>query len=142
MKKFKDIRSRINEDHEYAIANAADVAHGRYQVDKKDPEVISRITQAVNHELDKGYMSPSTAINQLRTKLNFVGFDFDMKDVPSSGSVSFPLKSATEVFGRGMDIDKFDVDFDDQSAISTGLTLNVTISKNDDGLYKLNGKIN
>ena len=140
MKKFKDIRNTITESHNEPGVGSTN--QGRYQVDKKDPEVISRIEQAVNHELKKGYMSPSTAINQLRTKLNFVGFDFDMKDVPSSGTVSFPLKKATEVFGRGMEIDSFDIDYNDQSAISTGMTLKVTISKNDDGLYMLNGKIN
>ena len=124
MKKFKEIRSRINEDHEYAIANAPDVAHGR--------------SQAVNHELKKGFMSPSTAISNLRTKLNFVGFDFDLKDVPSSGKLSLPLKSATETFGK-----KGDTPFDEfaKDETSTGLTLTVTISQNDDGLYKLNGKI-
>ena len=142
MKKFKDIRNTINEDNDgYAIGNAPGVAHGRYQVDKKDPEVIARITQAMNNELEKGYMSPSTAINQLRAKMNLVGFDFDMKDVPSSGTVSFPLKSATEVFGRGMEVDSFDIDYNDQSAIQTGMTMTIKISQDEDGLYKLNGKI-
>lgn len=140
MKKFKDIRNTITESHhEPGVGNTN---QAKYQVDKKDPEVISRIEQAVNHELKKGYMSPSSAINQLRTKLNFVGFDFDMKDVPSSGTVSFPLKKATEVFGRGMEIDSFDIDYNDQSAISTGMALKITISQNDDGIYMLNGKIN
>jgi len=139
MKKFKDIRNTMTESHHEPGVGSTNQA--RYQVDKKDPETITRITQAVNHELGKGFMSPSTAINQLRTKLNFVGFDFDIKDVPQSGSVSFPLKNATEVFGRGMEIDKFDIDYNDQSSISTGLTLTVTISQNEDGLYKLNGKI-
>ena len=59
----------------------------------------------------------------------------------NNGSFSLPLKKATEVFGRGMDIDKFDVDFNNQSAISTGLTLNVSVSQDEDSLYRLNGKI-
>lgn len=138
MKKFKDIRTIKEDHHEVGVGNTK---QGRYQVDKKDPETIGRISQAVNHELKKGFMSPSTGISNLRTKLNFVGFDFDMKDIPSSGSVSFPLKKATELFGRGMEIDKFDIDYNDQSDISTGLTLIVTISQSDDGIYKLTGKI-
>jgi|TARA_R110000824_G_scaffold314345_4_gene501214 hypothetical protein len=138
MKKFKDIRNTITETHEYAIGNSPSVGYGRYQVDKSDEETLNNIQQAINHELSKGYMSPTSAINNLRTKLNFVGFDFDLKDVPTSGKVSFPLKNATETFGKKVDtpFDKFDKDDS-----STGLTLTVTISQDDDSLYKLNGKI-
>tara|TARA_R110002073_G_scaffold217650_1_gene377780 strand:+ start:70 stop:471 length:402 start_codon:yes stop_codon:yes gene_type:complete len=132
MKKFRDIRETNSE-------GAA--AHGRYQVDKTNPETIANITQAINHELNKGYLSPKNAVDNLRTKLNFVGFDFDLKDLPESGSVSFPLKKASEVFGRGMEIDKFDVEFNDQSSISTGMTLSINISQDEDGMYKLTGKI-
>tara|TARA_X000001382_G_C3157733_1_gene175143 strand:+ start:135 stop:536 length:402 start_codon:yes stop_codon:yes gene_type:complete len=132
MKKFRDIREN---------PEVGGYGHGRYQVDKSNPETIANITQAINHELDKGYLSPKNAVDNLRTKLNFVGFDFEMKDIPESGSVSFPLKKATEVFGRGMEIDKFDVDFNNQSANSTGMTLNINISQDEDGMYKLTGKI-
>jgi hypothetical protein len=136
MKKFRDIRE--NGDVEVGVGSTR---QGRYQVDKSDPEVIANITQAINHELDKGYLSPKNAVDNLRTKLNFVGFDFDIKDVPTSGSVSFPLKKATEVFGRGMEIDKFDVDFNDQSFNSTGMNLNLTIDQDEDGIYYMTGKI-
>ncbi len=130
MKRFKDIREDSN-----------GVGHGRYQTDKDNPETIANINQAINVELNKGYLSPKNAIDNLRTKLNFVGFDFDTKDVPSGGSVTLPLKKATEVFGRGMEIDDFDVDFNNQSAVSTGMNLVVSISQDEDGLYKMNGKI-
>ena len=139
MKKFKDIRNTITETHEYAIGNSPSVGHGRYQVDKNDEETLNNIRQAINHELNKGYMSPTNAINNLRAKMNFVGFDFDVKDIPTNGKVSFPLKRATETFGK-----KLDTPFDEfaKDDASTGLTLNVTISQDDDSLYKLNGKIN
>ena len=132
MKKFRDIREN---------PEVGGYGHGRYQVDKSNPETIANITQAINHELKKGYLSPKNAVDNLRTKLNFVGFDFDLKDLPESGSVSCPLKKATEMFGRGMEIDKFDVDFNNQSDISTGMTLNINISQDEDGMYKLTGKI-
>ena len=132
MKKFRDIREN---------PEVGGYGYGRYQVDKSNPETIANITQAINHELKKGYLSPKNAVDNLRTKLNFVGFDFDLKDLPESGSVSFPLKKATELFGRGMEIDKFDVDFNNQSDISTGMTLSINISQDEDGMYKLTGKI-
>jgi len=135
MKKFKDIRN-ITESHDEP--GVGSTLQGRYQVDKKDPEVISRIEQAINHELKKGYMSPSTAINQLRTKLNFVGFDFDLKDVPSSGKLTLPLKMATETFGKKIDTPFDEFEKDDSSV---GLTLTLDISKNSNGLYILNGSI-
>ena len=139
MKKFKTLRKQINESHNEP--GVGSTRQGRYQVDKKDPETIAMITQAVNDELNKGYLSPKTAIDNLRTKLNFVGFDFDMKDVPATGSVSFPLKKATEVFGRGVEVDSFDIDYNDQSAISTGLTLTIKITQDEDSVYKLRGTI-
>jgi len=135
MKKFKDIRES---HHEVGVGSTR---QGRYQANKSDPETIANINQAVNFELNKGYLSPRNAISNLRTKLNFIGFDFDDKDIPASGSVSLPLKKATEVFGRGMEIDKFDVDFNDQSAISTGMTLKINVSQDENGLYKMTGKI-
>ena len=134
MKRFKEIRDGNS-------IGVGSTRQGRYQVDKTNPETIANINQAVNFELNKGYISPKNAIDNLRTKLNFVGFDFDSKEVPTSGSVTFPLKKATEVFGRGMEIDDFDVDFNDQSAISTGMNLTVSISQDESGLYKMTGKI-
>ena len=134
MKKFKEIRDGNS-------IGVGSTRQGRYQVDKTNPETIANINQAVNFELNKGYISPKNAIDNLRTKLNFVGFDFDSKEVPTSGSVTFPLKKATEVFGRGVEIDDFDVDFNDQSAISTGMNLTVSISQDESGLYKMTGKI-
>ena len=134
MKRFKEIRDGNS-------IGVGSTRQGRYQVDKTNPETIANINQAVNFELNKGYISPKNAIDNLRTKLNFVGFDFDNKEVPTSGSVTFPLKKATEVFGRGMEIDDFDVDFNDQSAISTGMNLTVSISQDESGLYKMTGKI-
>ena len=134
MKRFKEIRDGNS-------IGVGSTRQGRYQVDKTNPETIANINQAVNFELNKGYISPKNAIDNLRTKLNFVGFDFDNKEVPASGSVTFPLKKATEVFGRGMEIDDFDVDFNDQSSISTGMNLTVSISQDESGLYKMTGKI-
>ena len=134
MKRFKEIRDGNS-------IGVGSTRQGRYQVDKTNPETIANINQAVNFELNKGYISPKNAIDNLRTKLNFVGFDFDSKEVPTSGSVTFPLKKATEVFGRGVEIDDFDVDFNDQSAISTGMNLTVSISRDESGLYKMTGKI-
>tara|TARA_Y100001937_G_scaffold124973_1_gene190763 strand:- start:752 stop:1159 length:408 start_codon:yes stop_codon:yes gene_type:complete len=134
MKRFKEIRDGNS-------IGVGSTRQGRYQVDKTNPETIANINQAVNFELNKGYISPKNAIDNLRTKLNFVGFDFDSKEVPTSGSVTFPLKKATEVFGRGVEIDDFDVDFNDQSAISTGMNLTVSISQDESGLYKMTGKI-
>ena len=139
MKKFKQLRKEIvNETHGYAIGNAAGVAHGRYQVNKKDEETLNNIRQAVNHELNKGYLSPKNAVEQLRVRLNLVGFDFDMKEVPASGKVSFPLKNATETFGKKVDT-PFDEFATDDS--STGLTLTVNINQDDNSLYKLSGTI-
>ena len=92
MKKFKQLRKQINEDHHEV--GVGSTLQGRYQVDKKDEETLNNIRQAVNYELNKGYLSPKNAIDNLRVKLNLVGFDFDVKDVPASGKVSFPLKNA------------------------------------------------
>ena len=139
MKQFKELRKEmVNENHGYAIGNAPDVAHGRYQVDKKDDETLNNIRQAVNHELQKGYLSPKNAVEQLRVRLNFVGLDFDIKDGPANGKVSFPLKNATETFGK-----KGDTPFDEfaKDDSSTGLTLTINIKTDENSLYKLSGTI-
>jgi hypothetical protein len=139
MKKFKELRKEIvNEKHGYAVGNAPSVAHGRYQVDKKDGETLNNIRQAINHELQKGYLSPTNAVEQLRVRLNLVGFDFDMKDVPSEGKVSFPLKNATETFGKKLDTPYDEFAKDDSSA---GMTLTVNIKTDENSLYKLSGSV-
>ena len=83
-------------------------------------------------------MSPKNAIDQLRAKLNFVGFDFETKDVPTSGSVSFPLNKATEIFGKSptTPFDEFE-----KGGEGTGLTLTVRIEQDENSLYNLTGKI-
>ena len=141
MKKFKDIRN-ISENHTSAYSvGSPGVAHGtNWSFGKKDSETKNNLQQAINHELNKSYMSPKTALINLRAKINAVGLDFDVdpsKEV-GIGALNFKLKRATSVFGKDLDTpyDKF---IEDDGI--TAYSLSVTINQDDDGLYILDGKI-
>ena len=140
MKHFKDIKRQIDETSLLSPGEAQSTFHGRYKVDKSDNETVQQIRAAVARELDKNFMSPRTALNNLRTKLNHINLDFDLpEDGYDTGSViKLPLKKATEVFGKDGDT-PYDEYIKDDS--STGLTLEITISEDDNSLYKLTSKI-
>jgi len=141
MRKFKDIRN-ITEDHTDAYSvGSPGVAHGtNWAFGKKNDETKNNLQQAINHELNKSYMSPKTALINLRAKINAVGLDFDVdpsKEI-GNGKLKFTLKRATTVFGKDLDTpyDEFIKD-----AGITAYSLIINISQDKDGLYILDGKI-
>jgi len=138
MKKFKEIKKEINET---SLVSPA-YAHGRYKVDKSDDETVQHIRAAIAKELDKSYMSPYSALVNLRTKLNLINLDFELPEdkskVSSMGTFSTPLKKATSVFGKDGDTPYDEYIKDDTE---TGLTLEIKIDEDENSLYKLTSTV-
>ena len=143
MKNFKDLKTEIKEsDGSLVIPSFSQVSHGRYKVDKKDEETMQQIRAAIARELDKSYMSPWSAIINLRTKLNLIGIDFDLPERTSiskvGSSFSASLKKANATFGKDGDT-PYDEYIKDDSDL--GLTLTINIGEDENSLYKLTSTV-
>tara|TARA_Y100000034_G_scaffold104896_1_gene131774 strand:+ start:742 stop:1161 length:420 start_codon:yes stop_codon:yes gene_type:complete len=138
MKKFKEIKKEINETN----LISPNYAHGRYKVDKKDKETVQQIRAAIANELNKSFMSPKTALQNLQTKLNLINLDFDLptddKCCTVGATVKLPLKKATSVFGKDGDT-PYDEYITDDTA--TGLTLEIKVDEDENSLYKLTSTV-
>ena len=135
MKKFKDIREQAG------FVSPKD-GYPQYKVDKTDQATIGAIGQAISYELlDKSYMDPKAAFNNLKIKLNTINLDFDIPDeskLYNTGSFSIPLTKATADFGKTVDT-PYD-EWHKDTGLS-GITLNIKITQDENNLYKLSAKV-
>jgi len=113
----------------------------------EDEEQVGRLNAFLNAFTDKEFLSPKTAMVQIRHKLNTTGLDFEWNNSSSitNETVNLPLSRWGGSFGttpthdlktgfyRGDNIKEFNN--------GVGLSLRVSAGQEDGGLYLLDAKI-
>ena len=107
--------------------------------------MITRINAFIHNYLKEACLEPKQTIFGLRQKLNQVGLDFDFsnKNAVTEGTMNLKLTRFGGIFGKSdtTPFDQFDDEDGLEKSIGHGLTLNLEMSIDEAGLYKMEGKV-
>jgi len=150
MKTYKELQEKIDTIAEsaYVSGGAARGAHSEFGVHRiENDEQVGRINAFLNAFTDKEFLSPKTAIAQIRHKLNMSGLDFEWNNasVVTNETMNLPLTRWGGSFGttpthdlktgfyKGDNIKEFND--------GVGLSLRVNADQEDGGLYIIDARI-
>jgi hypothetical protein len=110
MKTFKDFKKKIDGIMEYSTLSQTGAwqtvnGTGSHHIDQD--KALAEVNMFIARNLDRLFTDPVDAINMLRSKLNFVGFDFtpNLDEVYGGGTVNFPVTRHGGSFGTKPDHD-------------------------------------
>jgi hypothetical protein len=93
MKTFKDFKKKIDGIMEYSTLSQTGAwqtvnGTGSHHIDQD--KALAEVNMFIARNLDRLFTDPVDAINMLRSKLNFVGFDFtpNLDEVYGGGTVN------------------------------------------------------
>jgi len=110
MKTYKELKSKLDGIMEYNTLSQTAAwqtvnATGSHHIEQD--KAINELNMFIARNLDRLFTDPVTAVNMLRSKLNFVGIDFqpNLEEMYSGGPVSFPVTRHGGSFGTTPDHD-------------------------------------
>ena len=154
MKTYKELISQLNEGEEqpgnysYGAGSGQRSAHsdmGNYRVELG--EIVTRLNAFIREYTGKEFLDPTQLSNQLKTRLNNVGLDFDcdLKSRVEEGNYTYPLNRFGGSFGTTPEHDLLKDGFLTTDMISefagTSMVLRYNVSKNDDSMFVIDAKL-
>lgn len=110
MKTYKDLKTKLDGIMEYSTLSQTAAwqtvnGTGAHHIDQD--KALGEVNMFIARNLDRLFTDPADAINMLRSKLNFVGFDFipDVSEMYGGGTVNFPVTRHGGSFGTKPDHD-------------------------------------
>jgi len=147
--RYKELLSLLESEYDVQVGGASGVLRsaqsdfGTFRVE--NAAMITRINAFIHNYLKEACLDPKQTIFGLRQKLNQVGLDFDFsnKNAVTEGTMNLKLTRFGGIFGKSdtTPFDEFDNEDGLEKSIGHGLTLNLEMSIDEAGLYKMNGKV-
>ena len=146
MKTFKEhLKKEVVNEHVdnsmgvgVSTSKAADDAGNAHQVET--PEVMQKVNAFIGSVCEQEFMTPNSAVEQLKAKLMTIGLDFDAQLDGQKGSVTSEVSQHGGRFGK--DVDGSDLDDDGISHRKEGgLKLEVSYETLQNGSSKVFAKL-
>ena len=147
--RYKELLNLLESEYDVQVGGASGVLRsaqsdfGTYRVE--NAAMITRINAFIHNYLKEACLEPKQTIFGLRQKLNQVGLDFEFsnKNTVAEGTMNLKLTRFGGVFGKSdtTPFDQFDNEDGFEKTMGHGLTLNLEMSIDESGLYKLEGKV-
>lgn len=147
--RYKELLSLLESEYDVQVGGASGVLRsaqsdfGTFRVE--NAAMITRINAFIHNYLKEACLDPKQTIFGLRQKLNQVGLDFDFsnKNSVTEGTMNLKLTRFGGIFGKSdtTPFDQFDNEDGFEKTMGHGLTLNLEMSIDEAGLYKMNGKV-
>ena len=147
--RYKELLSLLESEYDVEVGGASGVLRsaqsdfGTFRVESA--AMITRINAFIHNYLKEACLEPKQTIFGLRQKLNQVGLDFDFsnKNAVTEGTMNLKLTRFGGIFGKSdtTPFDQFDDEDGLEKSIGHGLTLNLEMSIDEAGLYKMEGKV-
>jgi hypothetical protein len=147
--RYKELLSLLESEYDVEVGGASGVLRsaqsdfGTFRVE--NAAMITRINAFIHNYLKEACLDPKQTIFGLRQKLNQVGLDFDFsnKNAVTEGTMNLKLTRFGGIFGKSdtTPFDEFDNEDGLEKSIGHGLTLNLEMTIDAAGLYKLDGKV-
>jgi hypothetical protein len=147
--RYKELLSLLESEYDVEVGGASGVLRsaqsdfGTFRVE--NAAMITRINAFIHNYLKEACLDPKQTIFGLRQKLNQVGLDFDFsnKNAVTEGTMNLKLTRFGGIFGKSdtTPFDEFDNEDGLEKSIGHGLTLNLEMTIDAAGLYKMEGKV-
>lgn len=147
--RYKELLSLLESEYDVQVGGASGVLRsaqsdfGTFRVESA--AMITRINAFIHNYLKEACLDPKQTIFGLRQKLNQVGLDFEFsnKNAVTEGAMNLKLTRFGGIFGKSdtTPLDQFDNEDGLEKSIGHGLTLNLEMSIDASGLYKMEGKV-
>jgi len=147
--RYKELLSLLESEYDVQVGGASGVLRsaqsdfGTFRVE--NAAMITRINAFIHNYLKEACLDPKQTIFGLRQKLNQVGLDFDFsnKNAVTEGTMNLKLTRFGGIFGKSdtTPFDEFDNEDGLEKSIGHGLTLNLEMTIDAAGLYKMEGKV-
>ena len=147
--RYKELLSLLESEYDVEVGGASGVLRsaqsdfGTFRVE--NAAMITRINAFIHNYLKEACLDPKQTIFGLRQKLNQVGLDFDFsnKNAVTEGTMNLKLTRFGGIFGKSdtTPFDEFDNEDGFEKSIGHGLTLNLEMTIDAAGLYKMEGKV-
>ena len=147
--RYKELLSLLESEYDVEVGGASGVLRsaqsdfGTFRVE--NAAMITRVNAFIHNYLKEACLDPKQTIFGLRQKLNQVGLDFDFsnKNAVTEGTMNLKLTRFGGIFGKSdtTPFDQFDNEDGLEKSIGHGLTLNLEMSIDESGLYKMEGKV-
>jgi len=110
MKTFKELKTSLDNVMEYSTLSqtaAWQTVNGTGSHNVENEKALGEVNMFIARNLNRLFTDPATAINMLRTKLNFVGIDFkpSVQEMSTEGELDFPVTRHGGSFGTKPDHD-------------------------------------
>jgi len=150
MKTYKNLREKIDiiTESEHVSGGAARSAHSDFGVHRvEDEEQVGRLNAFLNAFTDREFLSPKTAIAQIRHKFNIAGLDFEWNNASNvtNETMHLPLQRWGGSFGtiptHDLKTGFYKSDNIKEFNNGVGLSLRIDSGQEDDGLHFIDAKI-
>ena len=150
MKTYKELQEKIETitESEVVAGGAARSAHSDFGVHRiEHEEQVSRLNAFLNAFTDREFLSPKTAVAQIRHKFNTAGLDFEWNNSSSvtNETINLPLTRWGGSFGtiptHDLKTGFYKSDNIKEFNNGVGLSLRLNADQEDGGLYFLDAKI-
>ena len=150
MKTYKKLQEKIETIVENEVVNggAARSAHSDFGIHRVEHESqVGRLNAFLNAFTDKEFLSPKTAVAQIRHKFNMAGLDFDWNNssVITNETMNLPLTRWGGSFGtiptHDLKTGFYKSDNIKEFNNGVGLSLRLNADQENDGLYSIDAKI-
>jgi len=150
MIKFKELNGFLTNlfEGEETTGGASRSAYSDYGVHRiENPEQRGRINAFLDAFTKREFVEPKSAIAQIRHKFNTVGLDFDWNGtstIDEGGKLVLPLNRYGGTFGKALQTPHAEFETTDgikEFNNGKGMSLNISVSGGDEGLYKMDAKV-